>query len=150
MNITKILLSVMAGVIITTPTFAANTMCVTSDNNSIVLNPSTDGTEHTGEEEMKTWTTIFPYGTVRGIATCNSTEGTFAHAYPEYDFGDDYASSEGVYCWCRMTYPVRSAWVINYERDSADICASHCASRCGNILKTNLSFRVSMYGSAGM
>jgi hypothetical protein len=83
-------------------TASATTMCVTSDNTNIILDPSIEGTGYTRDEATKTWTTTFPNYTVSGIATCNSTSGTYARAYPEYNFDNNHASSEGVYCWCRM------------------------------------------------
>jgi len=152
MNITKILLSIIIGVVIcsnTTPT-NATTMCITDDNTSIILDPNIDGTGYTNNEATKTWTTTFSYGTVSGIATCNSTSGTYAKAYPQYNFDNNYASSTGKHCWCRMTSPVRSAWVYRTANSSTVECASYCAGSCGNSVRTNSDFRGGVFGSAGM
>ena len=149
MNITKILLSIIATIMIVTTT-NATTMCVTSDNTNIILDPSIQGTSSTKDEATKTWTVTFPYGTVSGIATCNSTSGTYARAYPEYNFDNNHASSEGVYCWCRMTSPVRSAWVSAHDPSSASVCASNCAGNCGYNVRAGSLFRGGMYNTAGM
>jgi len=130
-------------------TASATTMCVTNDNTNIILDPSIEGTDYHRDEATKTWTTTFPNYTVSGIATCNSTSGTYARAYPEYNFDNNHASSEGVYCWCRMTSPVRSAWVYGSERGSASECASDCARRCGSGVQGYSDFRRGVFGSAG-
>ena len=150
MNITKILLSIIIGVAVATSADAANTMCVTNDNTNIILDPSIDGTGYTKDEAAKTWTATFPNYTVSGIATCNSTSGTYAKAYPEYNFDNNHASSEGVYCWCRMTYPIRSAWVFSTQRTDALECEERCATSCGYLTSAVLDFRRSVYGSVGM
>jgi hypothetical protein len=149
MNITKILFSVIAAIMIVTNT-NATTMCVTNDNTNIILDPSIEGTGYTMNEAAKTWTVTFPNYTVSGIATCNSTGGTYARAYPQYNFDDNHASSTGTYCWCKMTSPVRSAWVYRYERGSASFCASYCAYICGDDVRGSSSFRGGVFGSAGM
>ena len=116
---------------------------------AIILDPSVPGDNYTEDKATKTWTTTFSYGTVNGIATCNSTSGTYARAYPEYNFDNNHANSEGVNCWCRMTSPVRSAWVCNGEHGSASACASDCASTCGYLVRNYSTFRGGVFGSAG-
>ena len=116
---------------------------------AIILDPSVEGENYTKDEATKTWTTTFSYGTVSGIATCNSTSGTYATAYPEYNFDNNHESSEGVYCWCRMTSPVRSAWVYRSVSSSASECASYCAYYCVDYVQTSSNFRIGMFGSAG-
>jgi len=151
-NINKVMFSIIIGIVIcgtTTPT-NATTMCITNDNTSIILDPSIEGTGYTRDDATMTWTVTFDYGTVSGIATCNSTSGTLKRAYPSYNFDNDHAGSTGIYCWCRMTYPVRSAWVSWYEFSSKATCASLCARRCGDYLqKDHLDYRESVYNSAG-
>ena len=150
MNIMKIMFSIIIGVTVATSADAANTMCVTSDNNSIILDPSIEGTAYTRDEATKTWITTFPNYTVSGIATCNSTQGVSARAYPEYNFDNNQASSEGIYCWCRMTSPVRSAWVYSREHSSASECASYCANYCGKYVQERSNVRGAVFNSAGM
>ena len=116
---------------------------------AIILDPSVAGTGYTGDEATKTWTTTFPYGTVSGIATCNSTQGEYGRAYPEYNFDNNHASSEGIYCWCRMMLPVRSAWVYRYAYGSASVCASLCALDCGYNVEDRSAFRWGVFTTAG-
>jgi len=150
MNITKILLSIIIGVVIcgTTTTTNATTMCVTDDNTSIILDPSKNGTASTSDSATNSWTVTFNFGTVSGIATCNSTGGAYAKAYPQYNFDNNYASSTGEYCWCKMTSPVRSAWVY-VDRSSVSNCTPNCASHCINEVRYNSTVRDSVFGSAG-
>jgi hypothetical protein len=148
MDITKILLSIIVAIMIVTTT-NATTMCVTDDNNSIILDPNIDGTGYTNNDAAKTWTATFRFGTVSGIATCNSTSGTYGKAYPQYNFDNNHASSTGVYCWCRMTSPVRSAWVYEDKLNSASECGAVCTSRCGRLVQGNLTYRGGVFGSAG-
>ena len=129
-------------------TASATTMCVTNDNTNIILDPSIEGTGYTRDEATKTWTTTFPNYTVSGIATCNSTSGTYARAYPEYNFDNNHASSEGVYCWCRMTSPVRSAWVA-ISGGTASECMAGCANACSIRINGFRDFRGGVFGSAG-
>ena len=148
MNITKILLSVITAIMIVTNT-NATTMCVTNDNNSIILDPSVEGTSYTSQASSKTWITTFPNYTVNGIATCNSTTASY-EAHPEYNFDNNYVSSEGTECWCKMTSPVRSAWVFDYGFSSASDCVSQCANYCGSGVRYYSDVRERFFGSAGM
>ena len=120
---------------------------------AIILDPSVAGNENgmTYNAENKTWSVVFSYGTVSGIATCNSTSGTYATAYPEYNFDNDHASSEGVFCWCRMTSPVRSAWVFTIPDHfgTSGECKLGCAGYCGYYFDGAPTFRGGVFGSAG-
>ena len=117
---------------------------------AIILDPSVAGDDFTRDEEEKTWSTVFSYGTISGIASCNSIEGTYANAYsgnqnnikPEYQNGQ-------LNCWCRMTSPVRSAWVFNTVRETASDCASRCANLCSYYIRINSEFRAGVFGAAG-
>ena len=152
MNITKILLSIIAAIMIVTNT-NATTMCVTDDMEQVILDPSVDGNANgnTYNITAATWDVVFPYGTISGVASCNSFSGQWGTAYPEYNnqITTGY-QEEQVKCWCRMTSPARSAWVFysgSYTSDSQ--CMSSCANNCGSAVRTGASFRVAMYGSAG-
>ena len=155
MNITKVMLSIIIGVAVATSADAANTMCVTDDMEQVILDPSIQGTRYGRIEEEKTWWVDFDYGRVSGIARCNSTSGTYARAYPEHNFdnypvGTTVTNNSYVYCWCKMTSPVRSAWVYRRENSSASECASDCAFYCGYDVQYYSTIRGGMFGSAGM
>ena len=122
----------------------ATTMCMASDTVAVILDPDINGTNYTytsGE-----WTTNFDYGDVSGIATCNSTSGSYGTAYPQYNFEQ---GTTGVYCWCRMLRPARSAWVYSGAYGSASFCAANCASSCALYVRYYVAFRRGVFGSAG-
>ncbi|MCQ2582119.1 MAG: hypothetical protein MJ170_04045 [Alphaproteobacteria bacterium] len=115
--------------------YALNATSIPSDN---PYNFSTPGE----------WGVTFDgYGTVKGIASCNSTSGTsVGEVKPGNTFTQD---SEGLYCWCKMTSPSASGWVFRNDSDDADICANNCASACANGVRRDSDFRPGVFGSVG-
>ena len=120
---------------------------------AIILDPSVDGIEggNTYDRETATWSVTFDYGTVSGIASCNDISGS---GYGKTYSGNQNNITQGyqedqMNCWCRMTTPVRSAWVYRYECSSASECASYCAYYCVDYVQTSSNFRIGMFGSAG-
>ena len=96
------------------------------------------------------WKTEFSYGTVRGIARCSSTSGTWATAGTP-------SETTGRYCWCQPTgfaEPNSSSymsvaspsWVFDYVDGSADGCAYYCADYCASRVLYYSDFRRAMYG----
>ena len=136
----KFLLSIIATFI----TFSAhaNAMCSDSDYVTIVLDPYIAGTNYTYNAAAMTWTTIFPYGNVSGVAVCNDTGGSYAVASnsEQYETG-------GVKCWCKMTHPAVSRWVFYYSYSSASGCADYCANICGHAVRDASDFRSGVFGS---
>ena len=108
------------------------------------LDPDIEPTDSTYDETNKTWDVTAPYGHVTGIATCNTTSGSWGTAYPQYNFEQ---GTEGQYCWCRMLSPARSAWVGDYG--SAAACAANCAYNCGLYVRYDAAFRRGMFASLG-
>ena len=120
---------------------------------AIILDPSVAGNENgnTSNQEDATWTTTFPYGIISGIASCNDIFGT---GYGKPYSGNQNNITAGYQdgqsnCWCRMTSPVRSAWVFNYTYGLASECTSRCAYSCGNYVRVYADFRTGMFTSAG-
>ena len=97
---------------------------------------------------LNTWKTRYPDYTISGISTCNDIPGTWAMAYSGNQ-NDIQQVSAGIYCWCRMMLPVRSAWVYNHEFDSGSDCGLQCAEYCNSYARTNAIFRTPLFGSAG-
>ena len=118
---------------------------MTADTTAIILDPSVNGTERT--YTSNTWTVTFPNYTISGISTCNNSSGTYGTAHPEYNF--EPGEKTGIYCWCRMTNPARSAWVYMYLYSSVSNCASSCAVNCGDNVRVESAFRRAMYATAG-
>ena len=107
----------------------------------------------TSSKDDATWSVTFSDntngGTVSGIATCNTTTGTPANASPQYNDVFVQGSATGGNCWCRMTYPIRSAWVLAYTVEASDSCLYGCAVSCANGVRGNPTMRSAMFNSAG-
>ena len=112
-----------------------------------------EGTDYSNNATNATWSVTFANnangGTVSGISSCNSLSGTRGQAYPEYNNQITQGETSGAYCWCRMTSPVRSAWVFGSTYSSASACAPNCAYDCGYYVRDNASFRGGFFDSAG-
>ena len=125
---------------------------MTNDTTAIILDPSVEGNENgnTSNREEATWSVTFPYGTVSGIASCNSFSGQWGTTYSgnQNNITAGYQTDQ-MNCWCRMTYPVRSAWVVLISSSSASACASQCASNCGYSIRDYKALRQALFGSAG-
>ena len=131
-------MATLCGAVVATDSFAACDAGYTA----ITLDPDIEPTDYSytaGE-----WTVTAPYGTLSGITTCNSTAGSWSVAYPQYNFEQ---GTTGVYCWCRMLRPSRSAWVYHNEYSSASGCASDCAHNCGSSVRAYDEFRRGVFGS---
>ena len=94
------------------------------------------------------WSVIFPYGNISGISTCNTISGSWGQPYSG-NSDNIVTETDGANCWCRMMYPVRSAWVFPGMSYSASNCAQYCADACGTYLQTDSYFRRAMYATAG-
>ena len=121
-----------------------------SNRTAIILEPSVPGSGNTEYDPTeKTWKATFSYGTVSGVASCNNTAGSSnSTAHPEYNSTFTQATT-GTQCWCRMTSPVRSAWVYDGPKDNAATCETNCAYNCTYYVNNSASFRTAMYTTAG-
>ncbi len=121
---------------------SASVMCSASDYVTVVLDPYIEGTSYTYNAANMTWTTVFPYGNVSGVAVCNDTGGSYAVASnaEQYETG-------GVKCWCKMTHPAVSRWVFYASFSSSSACADSCANGCGYYVRYNSGFRSGVFGA---
>ncbi|MCQ2581946.1 MAG: hypothetical protein MJ170_03115 [Alphaproteobacteria bacterium] len=94
----------------------------------------------------QTWGVTFDgYGNVKGIASCNGTNGTRNQSTT-----DNFSQTDkGQYCWCKMTEPAASRWVFRDDCHSAADCADMCADICGNNVQSATDFRSGVFGSVG-
>lgn len=55
----------------------------------------------------------------------------------------------GPNAWCRVKFKngKLGAWVFDYAYGSADICASHCAADCANLVRYSAGFRAAVQNS---
>ena len=97
-----------------------------------------------------TWTVPFPSYTISGIASCNDISGTYAQPYSgnQNNITAGYQTDQ-LQCWCRMTTPVRSAWVFLNTRTSTSECVSACARFCGIGFRDSAYFRQPFFTTAG-
>lgn len=121
---------------------SASVMCSASDYVTVVLDPYIEGTSYTYNAANMTWTTVFPYGNVSGVAVCNDTGGSYAVASnaEQYETG-------GVKCWCKMTHPAVSRWVFYGSGSSSSDCAVRCAYFCGTRVRADSGFRSGVFGA---
>ena len=106
------------------------------------------------------WAVQFSYGTVWGMANCNSEYGR----YP--NIGTLTLESSGKYCWCQVTgfspsgsnytqgpqctTTVSSSWGFAREYSTnATNCVPQCVSYCANTVRTEANFRVALFGAVG-
>ena len=131
----------------------ATTMCATDDTLAIVLDPVINGTAHSYNPNLFEWSATFSYGTVWGIATCVDTSGTSNTAVEELrDSNGEIATGgerTGKYCWCQLSHPAKSRWVLRYAYSSVADCWSACADACGNGVRYHFAFRAGVFGSLG-
>jgi len=120
----------------------ASVMCSSSDYVTVVLDPYVQGTTYTYNAAAMTWTTVFPYGNVSGVAVCNDTGGSYGVAS-----NDEQYETGGVKCWCKMTHPAVSRWVFYFSRSAASDCADGCAYDCGYHVRYDSDFRSGVFGS---
>ncbi len=96
------------------------------------------------------WSAYVPeFGTIHGISSCSDKGGDnsvnlhgcrigsyWGHVAAK---GEDvnnnyYGRADGKSCWCKMTHPVESGWILVHIY--TDVCVSDCAKNCGNYLKS--------------
>ena len=130
----------------------AATMCVQNNNVSILLDPAIEGTNYSYNTAQSTWWTWFPYGTIRGISAClSSNYGQSRGGYISQltDQGSRVVGGEtnGEHCWCKMTHPAASLWVFHNADGSGTDCANLCAIYCGYYARYYSDLRRGLFGS---
>ena len=99
-------------------------------------------------------------GIIKGIASCNSTNGAGEYDSCESDAikpGNTFSSSSsGQYCWCKMSSYTPTggnvcnvaspSWVFYNDLGSASGCASHCVVGCMRYVGTSADFRRAVFG----
>ncbi|MBQ0013331.1 MAG: hypothetical protein KBS86_02050 [Proteobacteria bacterium] len=106
----------------------------------------TSNTATYGLTTDQTWgVTLYTGDKVTGIASCNSTPGTFAQSTNQ-NFNQ---TDKGRYCWCKMTFPAVSRWVYYSVYIDAARCASTCAFDCGYQVRHSSDFRSGVFSSIG-
>lgn len=123
---------------------------------ALAVNLGVGGSKYTYVDSDYTWSTVFPYGTVNGVAKCSTIkpENTAGGYYTGMIASDqdaiESAANSGQYCYCKMTEPLVSGspWVFRYDLSYAYNCASNCAYNCGNNVHSSAVFRASVFAAA--
>ncbi len=89
---------------------------------------------------------------VHGVATCSSTSGT-AQTSATTNLAVDCATdttyaANNKYCWCRMTIPESSLWVMAIAYNNTTTCLANCYYTCGYNFANNSTFRGTMFRTA--
>jgi len=160
---------IIASVLFTHDSFAA---CETGYYEPSFTFPTTDGyyygyISNNGKDKYAAsglsngqWHTVWNSGTAmgeaKGIATCNSTEGTFASSSGSDDSWTNSASATGSNCWCKITAwipdggiskSLTAAWVFSNVQDTAYNCLRYCSSSCASKVHYNSDFRSAVFGA---
>ena len=154
----KILIAILLCGIMTDSVNAGSTMCSKDDTITIMLDPTINGNNYGHNATYSTWWTAFPYGTIRGISTClSSNYGKSMGGYiadltdtnPDTGVTSPVVGGEtnGQYCWCKMTHPALSLWAFSYGYGSASNCAATCAHDCGGRAQDISALRAGLFGS---
>ena len=93
------------------------------------------GTENSSDLNDGEWAVTFSYGTVKGMAKCSSTKGSYATPGTPSD-------TNGQYCWCQATNYTPNggnqcnvaspSWVFLSGNVSGGACVNYCASDCAS------------------
>ncbi|MDW2994779.1 MAG: hypothetical protein R8N24_01990 [Alphaproteobacteria bacterium] len=152
----------------------ATQMCARKDTTVIPLDgfvagKTTAGSANHSKEEW-IWYVDFEYGRLHGIATCLSyadiaeIEGVDVNSKPspsvlstnsdklqgrsEYYNGDpsDPLNERG-HCYCKLTHPMSSCWILERNWGSHTTCFNDCAFRCREITQLNPDKRKLLFRS---
>ena len=154
MNKVKLIFMITSA-LITLPVFAVQ-MCVKTNTYISVFRKDVNGTsgEYKNSDTDKIWKVVYNYKTITGFASCNSLSST---TNPTTVVTTGATSGEN--CWCKMapvpTYTngiptgVVSYWVYLKTFDDADACAANsgCTASCMNAMKSDASFRGTVFGT---
>ena len=140
----------------------AQTMCVRDKTLIISLDSSILGTARGSNSAEAVWWVDFPFGRIYGESTVLSAEeslgqtksgayygageysNTPIHAKPGLS-GKDNDGNKRTHCWCRMTHPATSFWVLYSSLEYAD-----CTGYCADYVRQRQGLRQGIFGSVGL
>ena len=115
-------------------------MCASDNAIVIVLDPNIGYTTGTSKYDIptSTWRLSFPYGTITGISSClNYSSNQSSVANNGSVFGGE---QNGYYCWCKMTHPAVSKWILyNAIGGNTTDCNNLCARNCVGMISAGTS-----------
>ncbi len=86
-----------------------------------------------------------PYYNAGYIASDSNDISTLNGQWTSQTGGGTLASDE-YRCWCKLTSPAASPWVIYNTSSSASVCALDCAHNCAGLVRTRAWFRGAVFG----
>lgn len=146
----------------------ATEMCARNDTVIIPLEAVNKGLSNGYNHNEFTWWVDFDFGRVYGYSTCLSADeglgntgtggayygtGEYANTFIDTEpglTGTDANGNERKYCWCKMTHPASSRWVLLSANASASYCASYCTHLCSNSVPSTAALREGLFGSVGL
>ena len=139
MTITKKIILIISVILFAIPTYAVD-MCASENAIVFVLDPNIGHSSSSYDVPTSTWRVVFPYGTITGISAClNYNPGQSDQANNGTVLGGEQL---GYRCWCKMTHPAVSKWVLGYDYGSGvgtSGCVSRCAQFCSSLYSSGSS-----------
>lgn len=130
---------------------AAN-MCVKNDTLLVVLDPNITPTSTSYDNDARTWSATFSFGTISGLAGC----GTYSALGNKSDIVSTNQSAVSLSdmltsyysCACKMLLPVESLWINGLYQASGTTagCSTLCAGKCRDAL-SRPAFRRLLFGN---
>lgn len=137
-------------------TFAAS-MCVKNDTLLVVLDPNIAATSTSYDNDEKTWSATFSFGTISGIAGCakasnvGGTTSTGSPSNPQSGISTTGTQVNGVMFACKMLLPVESKWInaVYYSGTTSDpACSTYAARKCASVMsQTSTTIRAGIFGN---
>ena len=128
---------------ITTTGAQAVTKCVALDGSTTCTSDYSQYQYHT--DWAATCTTNGVSTPISGIGICSSTQGSGYQKATELDTSS--TGDDNGYCWCKMTSPAVTLWVLHASLPSPAYCAQNCASACASAVQSQSGFRSAMFSS---
>ena len=126
-----------------TTTAHAVTKCVALNSNTTCPPSTSSYIGHT--DWAATCTTNGVSIPISGIGICSSLRGS-SIGQTATELNTSSTSDDNKYCWCKMTSPAVSRWVLHNPNASTS-CDRYCANFCANDVQSRASFRSAMFGS---
>ena len=142
-------------------------MCARDNVMVLAFDPQIKMTKSGYNAAEWSWWTEFSFGRIAGTSTClSSTEslgqtkqgsyygaGTYASTFITADSGlsgTDANGTERRTCWCKMTHPVTSQWVLRIVESSIQNCTNGCANYCGSEIGNLITLRKGVFEAIGL
>ena len=129
---------------------AITTTCAHAVTKCVALNSNTTCKYESSGTNVADWTSTCTTNGVntpiKGIGICSANAGSAVGATAtELEMSS--TADENVNCWCKMTSPAVSRWVLSYSSSSAGFCAQSCVDLCASNVRGSAVFRSAMFSS---